>query len=168
MLGRRLILYLILMVFSLSAYSQLVGVGGQYAQKSNGQFFANISLPTYTKSNSLHIFNMSGIEYTTPGASYLSGLLLKPVQLSTYFSNYIFYESPFTLSAGIDAGYLFDFRSGHDNTIILTPNFYVDYKIFFIKTGYDIDTFNGNSQFFIRAGVGFTLGTMKHLKLRKK
>jgi len=151
-----------LVVLSFPAYSQLFGVGGQYAQKANGQFFANIALPTFTKDNPLHLFNMSGIEYTTPGGSRLSGLNIKPIQLSTYLSDKIFYESPFVLSLGVDAGYLFDFRSNHKNSIVLTPNIYADYKIFFIKAGYDMDTFHGNHQFFVRAGIGFTLGTMKH------
>jgi len=163
MYWKRIFFCLTLLILSLPAYSQLLGIGGQYAQKAHGQFFVNAALPTYTKDNPLHLFNLSGLEYTTPGASRLSGLNLKPIQLSTYLSNNIFYGSPFTLSLGVDAGYLFDFRSNHDNTIVLTPNFYIDYKIFFVKTGYDIDTLHGNSQFFVRAGIGFTLGTMKHL-----
>jgi len=165
---KRIGICFVLTVLSLPAYCQLFGVGGQYSQKADGQFFVNAALPTFTKENALHLFNLSGLEYTTPGASRLSGLHLKPIQLSTYFSDAIFYDSPFTLSAGVDAGYLFDFRKGHDDVIVLTPNLYMDYKIFFIKGGYDIDTFHGNNQFFIRAGIGFALGTMKHFQARGK
>ncbi len=160
---KKLIVFLTLSVLSFPAYAQLVGIGGQYSQKSNGQFFVNAALPTWTKDNPLHLFNMSGLEYTTPGGSRMSGLQLKPIQLSTYFSDYLFYDSRFTLSMGIDAGYLFDFRKGHKNSIVLTPNLYADYKIFFIKTGYEVDTFHGNHQFFVRAGIGFVLGIMKSL-----
>jgi hypothetical protein len=161
---KKAIFFLMLIFLSVPAYSQLFGFGGQYAQQSDGQFFVNLALPTWTKSNSLHLFNLSGLEYTTSGGAEMSGLQLKPIQLSTYFSDYIFYEAPVTLTLGLDAGYLFDFRSHHRNTIVLTPNFYMDYKIFFIKTGYEIDTFHGNNQFFVRAGIGFALGTMKSLR----
>jgi len=163
---KRIIISILLILPFFPAYGQLLGVGGQYAQKSDGQFFVNAALPTFTKNNALHLFNLSGIDYTTPGTSRLSGLQIKPIQLSSYLSDYIFYESPIVLSVGVDAGYLFDFRSNHKNTIVVTPNFYMDYKIFFVKTGYEFDTFHGNNQFFVRAGIGFTLGTMKHFKAR--
>lgn len=165
MCWKKIYVFLLLMILSLPAYSQLIGIGGQYAQKSDGQFFANIALPTFTKENPLHLFNLSGLDYTTSGPK-LSGLQIKPIQLSTYLSDAIFYDSPITLSLGVDAGYLFDFKSGHKNTIVLTPNFYIDYKIFFLKTGYEFDALHGNHQFFVRAGIGFALGTMKHLKAR--
>ncbi len=166
MYKRKIITLFVLTIISLSAYSQLIGIGGQYAQKSDGQFFMNAAIPTFTKDNPLHLFNLSGLEYTTSGGASLSGLQIKPIQLSTYLSDRIFYESPVTISLGVDAGYLFDFRHGHKNTIVLTPNFYMDYKIFFVKTGYEFDTLHGKDQFFIRAGIGFALGTMKHLKAR--
>ena len=160
---KRICLFLLPVLFSVPAYGQLFGVGGQYAQQSDGQFFVNIALPTWTKHNPLRFFNLSGLEYTTSGGARMSGLQLKPIQLSTYLSDKIFYDSPVTLSLGVDAGYLFDFRRRHKNTVVLTPNFYMDYKIFFVKTGYEVDTFHGNHQFFVRAGIGFALGTMKSL-----
>lgn len=161
----KIYLLFFLITLSLPVYSQIVGIGGQYAERSDGQFFATLSLPTYTKANALHVFNLSGVEYTTKGPR-LSGLQIKPLQLSTYLSDGIFYESPFVLSIGVDAGYLFNFSSGYKNTIVLTPNIYFDYKIFFVKGGYEFDTFHGNHQFFVRAGIGFVLGTMKHFKVR--
>lgn len=163
---KRFVICLLLVFLVFPAYGQLLGIGGQYAQKSDGQFFVSAALPTFTKNNALHLFNLSGLDYTTPGASRLSGLQIKPVQLSSYLSDHIFYESPVVLALGVDAGYLFDFRSNHKNTIVVTPNLYLDYKIFFVKTGYELDTFHGNNQFFVRAGIGFALGTMKHFKAR--
>lgn len=163
---KKIIVLIFSLVIYLPAYAQLFGLGGQYAEHSDGQFFVNVALPTYTKSNSLRFFNMSGLEYTTGGNANMSGLQVKPIQLSTYLSDRIFYESPFVVSLGVDAGYLFDFRRNRSNTIVLTPNIYVDYKIFFIKGGYEFDTFHGNHQYFVRAGIGFALGTMKHFKLR--
>lgn len=162
----KLIIVLILSVLSLPAYSQLLGLGGQYAQNSDGQFFVNAALPTFTKHNALRLYNLSGLEYTTSGGAKMSGLQLKPIQLSSYMSDHIFYNSPVTISVGVDAGYLFDFRRERQNTILLTPNFYLDYKIFFLKTGYEWDALHGNNQFFVRAGIGFALGTMKHFRAR--
>lgn len=163
---KKILSLFILTMLSIQAYSQLIGIGGQYSQRSNGQFFVSAALPTCYKVNALRLMNFSGIEYITPGKARLSGIQLKPIQLSSYLSDKIFYDSPIVITLGIDAGYLFNFSKGYKNTIILTPNFYLDYKIFFLKTGYEIDTFHGNHQFFIRAGIGFVLGTMKNFKLR--
>lgn len=164
MCTKKIFTILILLFVSAHTYSQLLGLGGQYAQRSDGQFSINAALPTYYKENSLRLFNLSGLEYTTPGGARLSGLQIKPIQLSSYLSDKIFYKSPFVITVGVDAGYLFNFSKGYKNTIVLTPNFYVDYKIFFMKAGYEFDTFHGNHQFFVRAGIGFVLGTMKNFK----
>jgi len=152
---------LLLIVFPILCHAQFIGLGGQYSQASDGQFFINMAFPTYHQENKLNLFNTSGFEYTTSGGAKLSGLNIKPIQLSTYFSEDLYNDNPATLLLGVDAGYLFDFRKNRKNSIIITPNLYVDYKVFFIKTGYDIDTFHGNSQFFIRAGIGIGLGTFK-------
>ena len=154
-------LLLLLIAFPVLCHGQFIGLGGQYSQASDGQFFINMGFPTYHQDNKLNLFNTSGLEYTTSGGAKLSGLNIKPVQLSTYFSEDLYNNNPLTCLLGVDAGYLFDFRKNHKNTIVVTPNLYVDYKVFFIKTGYDIDTFHGNSQFFIRAGIGIGLGTFK-------
>jgi len=163
---KKIIIFLLFIAFYSPIHSQVLGIGGQYVVESKGQFFINAALPTFTKHNPLHLFNLSGIEYTTRGTAKLSGLQLKPIQLSTYLSDKLFYESPFVVSLGIDAGYLFNFSKGYKNTLVITPNLYVDYKIFFIKTGYEFDAFHGHHQYFIRAGIGFALGTMKHFKAR--
>lgn len=163
---KKLFILLVLLILSFQAYGQVLGLGGQYAQRSDGQFFINVAYPTFYENNALRLFNLSGLEYTTPGSARLSGIQLKPVQLSSYLSDKIFYESSVVIALGVDAGYLFNFSKGYKNTIVLTPNFYIDYKIFFLKAGYEVDTFHGNHQYFIRAGIGFALGTMKHFRVR--
>jgi len=154
-------IFFLLIAFPFLCHAQFIGLGGQYSQASDGQFFMNMAFPTYHQDNKLNLFNTSGFEFTTSGGAKLSGLNIKPIQLSTYFSEDLYNDYPVTMLLGVDAGYLFDFRKNHKNTIVITPNLYVDYKVFFIRTGYDIDTFHGNSQFFIRAGIGIGLGTFK-------
>lgn len=154
-------LLLLTMLAPLLSYGQLIGLGGQYADKSNGQFFISSSFPSYTGENPLNIYLSSGFEFTTSGGANLSGLNIKPIQLNSYLSESLYNNLPVTFLLGLDAGYLFDFRSRHKNTVVLTPNIYVDYKILFIKAGYDIDTFHGKNQFFVRIGVGIGLGTFK-------
>lgn len=163
---KKVFIFTIFLILSFQVYGQLLGLGGQYAERSNGQFFINAAYPTFYENNPLHLINLSGLEYTTRGGARLSGLQIKPIQLSSYLSDKIFYESPVVIALGIDAGYLFNFSKGYKNTIVLTPNFYADYKIFFLKTGYELDTLHGNHQFFVRVGVGFALGTMKHFRAR--
>ena len=144
-------------------YSQLVGLGGQYSQGADGQFVANLSFPTYHESNNLKLLIFSGLEYTTSGGAKMSGLNLKPIQAATYFGDDFYNNNPVTVLAGVDAGYLFDFRNGRKDGIVFTPNLYLDYKVFFVRTGYDFDVSNGRNQFFIRAGIGIGLGTFKIL-----
>lgn len=157
---------ILLLIISTPACSQILGLGGQYAERSHGQFFVSAAYPTFYESNALRLFNLSGLEYTTPGSARLSGLQLKPIQLSSYLSDKIFYESPLVITVGVDAGYLFNFSKGYKSTIVLTPHFYMDYKIFFLKAGYEMDALHGRHQYFIRAGIGFALGTMKHFRVR--
>jgi len=141
--------------------AQFIGFSGQYADGAKGQFVANLAFPTYHKENALKLINMSGLEYSTSGGAELSGLNIKPVQLVTYFGDEFYNNNPVTLLLGVDAGYLFDFRKNRKNSIVITPNFYADYKFFFVKAGYDVDTFHGKNQFFVRAGIGVGLGTFK-------
>lgn len=153
---------LLLMVFvPILCQAQFFGIGGQYSQKSDGQFFINTSYPFYNEKNALNMYLSSGMEYTTSGGAKLAGLNIKPIQATSYLSEDLYNNLPITLLVGVDAGYLFDFRSRHKNSIVITPNIYIDYKVFFVKAGYDIDTFHGNSQFFVRAGIGVGLGTFK-------
>lgn len=149
--------FLFLLIFlPIVVHAQFLGVGGQYSQKSDGQFFISGSYPIINKGENLFI--SSGMEYTTSGGSRLSGLNIKPIQLNADLSE----NSPITFLLGVDGGYLFDFRNNHKNTIIVSPTIYMDYSFFFIKGGYDIDMLHGNSQFFVRLGVGIGIGLIKN------
>lgn len=141
--------------------AQFLGIAGQYASKSDGQFVANLSYPTIHPKNALNSFISSGVEFSTSGGAEISGLNIKPIQLSTFFSEHFFNNTKYTLLLGVDGGYNFDFRRGQKNGIIITPNLYWDKKYYFVKTGYDFDVTNGNGQFFIRAGLCFGMGTIK-------
>jgi len=152
---------LLLMLLPVLCSGPFFAPGGQYSQGADGQFVINASFPTYHQDNALKMFISSGLEYTTSGGAKLAGLNVKPIQAATYFSDDFYNNNPVTLLLGVDAGYLFDFRRHHKNSIVITPNLHCEYKIFFVKTGYDIDTFHGNSQFFVRAGIGIGLGTFK-------
>lgn len=149
--------------FPFFCQAQIFGLGGQYSENSDGQFFISGSFPSYKGENFLNMYISSGFEYTTSGGAKLAGLNVKPIQATSYISESLYNDYPVTLLIGIDAGYLFDARKGRKNSIIITPNLYIDYKVFFIKAGYDIDTFHGQNQFFVRAGVGLGLGTFKML-----
>ncbi|MEN9919169.1 MAG: hypothetical protein RL662_1605 [Bacteroidota bacterium] len=151
----------LLFVLPLLCYGQFFGIGGQYTEESDGQLALNFSFPTYHKKNKLNSYISSGLEYTTSGGAKLSGLNIKPIQLNTFFSEDLYNNNPFTVLFGVDGGYLIDFRHGRKNTIVVTPNLHAEYKIFFVKAGYDIDTLHGNNQFFVRAGVGIGLGIFK-------
>lgn len=159
-------LTIVAMLCTSICYGQIIGFAGQYAEKSHGQFAFNVAWPTYIEDNPLNVFMLSGLEYTTPGASKLSGLHLKPVQLSTYFNDYLFNRAPVTFTMGVDGGWLLDFRGNHKSTLVVSPNIYFDYKIFFLKAGYDLDTLHGNHQFYARAGIGFTFGVVKSIHIR--
>lgn len=151
----------LLLLLPIVCYGQFFGLGGQYSQGSDGQFFASFSFPTMHKENVLNSYLSSGLEFTTSGGAKMSGLNIKPIQITTYFSEDFFNKTPYTLLFGIDGGFLMDFRSKRKNTIVVTPNLYIDYKVFFVKAGYDIDVLHGNSQFFVRAGVCIGMGTLK-------
>ena len=149
-------------------YGQFFGLAGQYSEKSDGQFAANLSFPTLHTINKFNSFISSGLEYTTSGGAKMSGLNLKPLQIQTFFTEDFFNDHPYTVLLGVDGGYLFDFRSRKNNAVVITPNLYLDYKIFFVKGGYDFDVTNGRSQFFVRAGIGIGMGTFKMIGSKTK
>ena len=156
------LLFVLLVFVPLISYGQCVGRGGQYSEKSDGQFVFSGSFPTYHPAhNKLNSFVSSGLEFTTSGGAKMSGLHLKPIQISTFFSEDFFNNTPFTLLLGVDGGYLFDFRHDRKNAITVTPNLYFDYKFFFVKAGYDFDVSHGRSQYFVRAGVCIGMGSLK-------
>jgi len=158
---KKIYLLLLLLGFPLLGYAQFIGLGAQYSQKADGQFFANFSYPVLHQKNKFNSFMSSGLDYTTYGGAKLSGLYLKPIQLNTFFSEIFFYNTKYTLMFGVDAGYLLNFPKGHKDGIVITPNIYLDYRFFFVKAGYDFDVSNGVNQFFVRAGFCFGLGTVK-------
>lgn len=141
--------------------AQFLSLGGQYAEKSDGQLAASFSFPTIHPKNPLNCFISSGLDYTTSGGAQLAGLNIKPVELSWFGTERFFNKTPFTFLLNCDAGYLIDFRKHQKDGIVITPNLYLDYKYFFLKTGYDLDVTNNKQQFFVRAGVCLGLGTFK-------
>lgn len=151
------------LLLPLASSAQLIGVGAQYADAKNKgndiQFAANASFPVWHKKNALNSYIASGIDYTG-GSSPVAGLNIKPIQFTSYISESLFNDHPFTILVGCDAGYLFNFKHGKDG-IILSPNVYFDYKSFFVKTGYDFNVTGNKQQFFVRFGVNFGLGTFK-------
>ena len=134
-------------------------LGAQYTDNNDIQFAGSMSYPVFRKKNPLNSYISSGIDYTG-GSSPVAGLNIKPIQLTTFFSESLFNNYPFTILLGCDAGYLFNFRHGKDG-IVVTPNLYVDYKCFFVKTGYDFNVSEGERQFFVRAGITFGMGMIK-------
>jgi len=158
---KKLNILFLLTLLPFFCHAQFFGLAGQYTPDSDGQFVANFSFPTIRTKNILNTYISSGLEYSTPGGAKMSGLNLKPIQITTFFSEKFFNSKPFTVLLSVDGGYLFDFRSGYKNGIIVTPNLYADYKFFFIKTGYDFDVSNGRNQFFVRAGISFGMGVFK-------
>lgn len=164
---KKIQLLIFLALLPMFAHAQFWGIGAQYSQGGDGQFVHSISFPTFHKKNSINSFISSGLEITTSGKAPISGLNIKPIQLQTFFSENLFNNFPVTFLLGVDGGYNFDFRAHKKNGIILTPNLYVDYRIFFIKSGWDFDVSHGHNQFFVRAGLGVGLGIFKSLAKTK-
>lgn len=158
---KRRIIGILLTLFPILVHAQFIGLGGQYTDKADGQFVASLSVLTIHPKNPLNCFISSGLQYTTSGGAEMAGLNLQPIQLSWFGTEKLFNKTKFTLLLNCDAGYLFDFRKERKDGIIITPNLYMDYKFFFIKTGYDFDVLHGRQQFFARAGICVGLGTLK-------
>lgn len=154
-------IFCFLLLIPFVSHAQFLGLGGQYTENANGQFAASFSFPTIHPKNPLNCFISSGLDYTTSGGAKMSGLYLKPIELSYFGTQKFFNKTPFTLLLNVDAGYFLDFRHNRKDGFVFTPNIYLDYKYFFIKTGYDFDMTNNQRQFFVRAGIGFGLGTFK-------
>lgn len=159
---KRIFFVITLLILSLNiCQAQFFGVSGQYASKADGQFVAEFSYPVFKKKNPLKSFISSGMEYSTYGGAELSGLNIKPIKINTFLGENFFSRTKYTVMFGVDGGYLLNFPHGKKNGIVVTPNFYFDYKLFFVKAGYDFDVINGKNQFFVRAGLGFGMGAIK-------
>lgn len=150
-------------------HAQLLGIGTRFVPPRDGsnaiEFSSNLAFPTWHPENALNLFNFSGIEYNG-GSTKSSGMNIKPIQLKTYFSENLYNTKPYTIFAGFDAGYLFNFNGGKDG-IVLTPNVSVEYKVFFVNTGWDFNLMAKKNNFYIRVGVGFGLGTFKAIAKTK-
>lgn len=155
------LLVMICFAFPIQHHAQFVGLAGQYSHRATGQFVASVSIPTIHPKNKLNMFVSSGAEYTTSGGATMAGLYLKPLQLSWFGTEDFFNSTPFTMLLQTDVGYLFDFRRGRKDGFIISPSLYVDYKFYFVKTGYDMDLTHGRRQFFARVGLCVGLGTLK-------
>lgn len=170
------ILFLLMSVFPFSVSSQMLNtvaktagmalkynlqLGAQYTDANDIQFAGSMSYPVFHKKNPFNSYILSGIDYTG-GSSPVAGLNVKPIQITTFFSENLFNNYPYTILLSCDAGYLFNFKHGKDG-VVITPNLYVDYKCFFMKTGFDFNVSEGEHQFFVRAGISFGMGVIKML-----
>lgn len=145
------------------AWAQLVGIGAEYSPPKNGanaiQFQMNLAFPTWTHVNPLNTVMLSGIDYSG-GSSPVSGLNIKPFQFRSYITENLYNNHPYTILLGFDTGYLFNFRHGKDG-LILTPNIHLEYKFYYINTGWDFNITGNRNQFYVKFGIGFGLGTFK-------
>jgi len=151
------VLFLILLPVLASAQS--FGIGSQHVKKEKLQLSINSYVPFYqinSISSPVVVGLGSGFDYLSPRFK-VSGLNIKPISLFLMNNN----TSPFTFGVKFDAGYNFGF--GHGNGIVLTPSLYADASVYYISAGYDYNTFHNNGQFFVRIGVGLTLGFLKDL-----
>lgn len=157
------LLFLILLFCPVFASAQLIGIGAEYVPPKNGanaiQFQANLAFPTWHKQNAMNAVVLSGIDYSG-GSSSVAGLNIKPIQIRSYISESLYNNHPFTILLGFDTGYLFNFRHGKDG-LILSPLVHLEYKFYYINTGWDFNVTNNENQFFVKFGIGFGLGSFK-------
>lgn len=151
---------ILLSLIPIGCFAQFIGIGGQIAD-SKGQFAANMSAPYKILGNDDHAFQFvlsTGMDYTTSGPK-ISGLNMKPVSVWVVGNNM---ESKLSYGLKLDGGYNFNLTHGK-NGVIISPNLYTDFSAFYISTGYDYDISNKKGQFYVRIGVGLTLGLLKSL-----
>ena len=146
-------------------FAQFIGVAGQVAD-SKGQFAATLSAPYAVLGNEDHAFQFvlgTGMEYTTSGPK-ISGLNMKSLSIWMVSNNM---ESPVSYGLRLDGGYNFNLTHGN-NGVILSPNLYFDWSALYLSAGYDYNISHKQGQFYVRIGVGVTLGLLKKIggKLR--
>ena len=149
----------LLLLFPVISFAQSLGFGSQHVKKEKLQLSINSYVPFYQINDTSSPFVLglgSGFDYLSPGFK-VSGLNVKPISLFLMKNNY----SAFTFGMKLDAGYNFGF--GHGNGIVLTPSIYADASVFYFSAGYDYNTHHNDGQFFVRVGVGLTLGLLKSL-----
>lgn len=154
-------LLFILLFVPATCMGQMLGVGAQWTDFEKIQFNATAAYPYKTHIGDSFCWMLSGGVDYVGGDSKISGLNVKPASFNITTSDY-FALKPITISVGCDAGYNFNFRHGHDG-LVLSPNIYFDYKTFYVKAGYDYNTFENEGQFFIKFGVGLGQGFIKML-----
>lgn len=139
--------------------AQSFGIGSQHVKKEKLQLSINSYVPFYqinSVSSPVVLGLGSGFDYLSPRFK-VSGLNVKPISLFLMNNS----SSPFTFGMRLDAGYNFGF--GRGNGVILTPNLYADASVYYISAGYDYNIHHNRGQFYVRIGVGLTLGFLKDL-----
>lgn len=139
-------------------FAQFIGVGGQLAD-SKGQFSATLSAPYAVlgkEDNAFQFVLGTGMEYTTSGPK-ISGLNIKSLSIWMVSNNM---ESPLSYGLRLDGGYNFNLTHGN-NGVILSPNLYFDWSALYLSAGYDYNMSHKEGQFYVRIGIGITLGLLK-------
>ena len=156
------IIFIFLLLIPVICSAQFLGIGTQWASNPEKFQFTVISSTPYTvltdDSNPFAVAFGSGLEYTTSGPK-ISGLYFKPVSF-WFLSNNMDSKSTFALK--LDGGYNRNLTHGN-NGFIVSPNLYIDWSAFYLSAGYDYNMSHKEGQFFVRIGVGVTLGLLKGL-----
>lgn len=150
----------ILFIFSFtsSLSAQVFGLGAKFDKEV--MFSANFNLPLlFDKYLPYDI--AGGVEYTTPNDKLPSGLQL---QVSSMYFIDEGSAKAHLITAGVTAGYLFDFNKTFANQFRVTPYVYAEIGILYIKTGYDyyMPLQKGNAFISIGLGGGYLF---RHFKL---
>ena len=134
--------------FTMSFYAQVVGLGAKFDKEV--VFSANFNAPLFFD-KSLPYDIAAGVEYTSANNKLPSGLQL---QMSTMYFLDEGSSKSHLITAGVTAGYLFDFNKTFTNQFRLTPYVYAEIGFLYIKTGYDyyMPLQKGNA--FISIGLG--------------
>jgi hypothetical protein len=148
-----------ILLFPVMAFAQSFGIGSQHVKKEKLQLSINSYIPFYqinSVSSPVVVGLASGFDYLSPRFK-VSGWNVKPVSLFIMNNS----SSPFTFGAKFDVGYNYGF--GRGDGVVLTPSLYADASVYYISAGYDYDTHHNTGQFFVRIGIGLTLGFLKEL-----
>lgn len=158
------IFLLLLLVLPEAIMAQMAGVGAQWSGFDRINFNATLSGPYKINMGDKITWSLGGrLDYVS-GNPKVSGLNIKPLSFDITTSDF-FLIKPITITVGTDAGYNFNFRHGNDG-IVLTPNIYLDYNFFYLKFGYDYNTFENEGNFFVRFGIGIGQGMLKKIKIK--
>ena len=155
------LLLLFLLILPKVATAQMFGVGAQWSEFDRINFNTTLSCPYKTNIGDKLTWSLgSRIDYVS-GNPKVSGLNVKPLSFDFTTSDFYLIK-PVTILVGADAGYNFNFNHGNSG-IVLTPLVYLDYTAFYIKFGYDYNTFENEGNFFVRFVVGIGQGLLKKI-----